>query len=78
MGEWLTLSIRVEEEGKEQQQRPGYVHHPVARHQHTLAAWNHCRRSRSEPDRSEISAGTLSEPVEGEVKKRKGRKHKDT
>lgn len=72
-GGWLTLSIRVEEEGKEQQQWPGYVHHPAAWHQHTLAAWNHCLRSRSKSGWSEISAGTLSEPVRGVVEEREER-----
>lgn len=69
-GERLTLSIGPEEEGEEQQQRPGYVHHPAAWQQRALAAWIHCLQSRSESVRSEISAGTLSEPGQGEEEKR--------
>lgn len=41
-GEWLTLSIRAEEESEEQQQWPGCTHHPAAWQQHALAARNHC------------------------------------
>lgn len=70
-GEWLTLSIRAEEESEKQQQRPGYVHHPAAWQWPELAVWNHCLGSFSESVRSEISAGTLSEPVRGEEDKRK-------
>lgn len=41
-GEWLTLSVHVEEESKEQQQRPGSVHHPAAWGQRALAVRDHC------------------------------------
>lgn len=47
-GERLTLGVRMEEDSEEQQQRPGYAHHPAAWQQLALAAWNHCLRHRSE------------------------------
>lgn len=47
-GEWLTLSIRMEEESEEQQQQPGYVHHPAAWQRRALSGGNHCLGSCSE------------------------------